>query len=340
MKRAVTLIAAGVALWVLRGQAVTVFSDDFEYDISRTDSAAVETFVANGWTGAKTEGDSEPAANGWLYTSLYSSISGGCGTSPNASSRALVIEAKPATEGGQTDFYLQLGNGSSGAFDNYLPANLWVQFWTCTQDTGGNTSDRLNRNKFLYVCNGTYGCSTHLWMISESACNYVPPYSQGACSANSPTPEFFWNISSAAGVSTMEWAASGVDPGVADQWGQNIDATPMPVNAWRLVKMNIDTSGATGRARIWVAAPGGAFALVMDHQDGLDDITFTYPTPGGHRELRMPTTVGHASDPAQQYDYWMYMDDFTIASTEGDLPTYSGGAGGGGARMRGRLRGE
>lgn len=332
------VLAAIVALAVaLESRRAIVLNDDFEYTVDRTDANAVETFVANGWTGAKTEGDSEPGANGWLYTTPYSSISGGCGTSPNGSSRALVIEAKPNTEGGQTDFYLQLGNGSSGAFDDYLPANLWIQFWTCTQDAGGNTSGRLNRNKFLYVCNGTYGCSTHLWMVVEMACNSVPPYSQAACSSNSPTAEFFWMIGSAAGVSTMTWAAAGVDPGADDQWGQNIDATPMPANAWRLVKMNIDTSGATGRARMWAAAPGGSFTLIMDHQHGVDDITFTYPSPSGHRELRMPTTVGHASDSAQRQDYWMYMDDFAIAESEGDLQTYASASTG---PTRLRIRGE
>lgn len=317
----VVLVFAAIGTTPEARRTLTI-SDDFEYDVSRTDANAVETFQAAGWSGAKTEGDGEPAANGWLYTVTSAQIEGGCSTLPTTGTRALMIEAKPDTEGGQTDFYLQLGNGASSAFDGTIPANLWLQFWVCTPDSGSMQSNRLTRNKFFYVCNGSYGCSTHLWMLSEVACNYVPGYAEAACSANSPTPEFFWMIGSASGVSTMTWAASGVNPDVNDQWGQNQSADPVPVNAWRLVKMNIDTSGATGHVRMWMAAPEGAFTLVMDHQHGVDDITFTYPSPGGHREVRMPTTVGHASDPTQSYDYWMLLDDFTVADSEGDLPTY------------------
>ena len=38
--------------------------------------------------------------------------------------------------------------------------------------------------------------------------------------------------------------------------------------------------------------------------------------------LRMPTTVGGFPG-EEQYDYWLYMDDFTVASSEQALPTYA-----------------
>ena len=45
---------------------------------------------------------------------------------------------------------------------------------------------------------------------------------------------------------------------------------------------------------------------------------FTWDIPsasvGGHRVLRMPTTVDH--------DYRMYINDFVMATTESDLPVY------------------
>ena len=42
---------------------------------------------------------------------------------------------------------------------------------------------------------------------------------------------------------------------------------------------------------------------------------------GGHRTLRMPTTVGRASNTGL-YDYWLYMDDFAMAGSEDALPKY------------------
>jgi hypothetical protein len=318
-----------IALFILfcysdQVSAQTVIFDDFEYVVNRIDSNAVETFRANGWSGAKTSGDGGNGANGYLYTVTPSQVEGNCGSSfPAGGSRALMLEARPQTDGHQTDFYMQLGNGTSATYDDYIPADAWIQFWVCNVDSGDQQSERGNRNKFLYVCNGSYGCHSHLWMISEVRCNYYPPYNN--CGNPQPGNDFFWQLASADGVSNMSFNGPGADPYTSSQVGHNFgDDTRIRTNVWTLVKMRVNTSTTSGSMQAWQRTAGGQWVQMMDWRNGVNGFTWTIPQAevGGHRELRMPTTVGHASDHNQDYDYFMVMDDFIISNSEATLPTY------------------
>ena len=126
MLRRAALIPLLVALVLIARpdarRLTVVLSDDFEYTVGRATTDKDTPFIAAGWTGVKSE-PQDTGANGYLYTIAYSSISGGCGTSPNGSATALAIEALPATESAQTDFYLQLGN-TSVAVDT-IPGDVW-----------------------------------------------------------------------------------------------------------------------------------------------------------------------------------------------------------------------
>ena len=69
---------------------------------------------------------------------------------------------------------------------------------------------------------------------------------------------------------------------------------------------------------MWTKPVGGEFTKVADWIGGVT-ANFTWPiTSSGHKAMRWPTTVN-------TYDGWMYYDDFVIATTEADLPTYGGG---------------
>lgn len=332
------MIAWLVLLCAAPAAAQDVIQDSFEYTVGRSTTDKDTPFQAAGWTGVKSE-PQDTGANGYLYTIGYGSISGGCGTSPNGSDTALAIEALPATESAQTDFYLQLGN-TSVAVDT-IPGDVWFQFWSCSQDTGSNQSARSNRNKFIYVCNaGGYPCSDHLWMFWDVACDYNPL----ACPDGDPSDgTLVWGLGSATGASTIAYTGSGYDPDTQDQVDQS-RAVYNTANTWVLTKMHINTTATSGNSwEMWQRVYGNANWTKTAEWIGGTTPDFVWNIGagdvGGHRELRMPSTVGHATDNAQRWDYYLYMDDFTIANTENDLPTYQDGAGGSSGTIRIRIVG-
>lgn len=314
------LLVIAVAFLVLGSdtRATLRFTDRFEYAVGRSDANAAELFRQNGWTAAKTQQSAN--AHGFLYT--VTSIPGFTGAFPGTnSSRVLAIEALPGTLQGQTDFYLQLGNGDSAAYDDHIPGDVWFQFWVYPQNYGSQLSRYGTRNKFLYVCNAPYPCHSHLWMMEQGAAAYNPhnTYPLGSPSNGG----FLWNVKDNDGASTIVYSG-GDDPSVADSLGQTNLSEWMRPNRWTLVKIHFNTTATTGNSwEMWLRPYGGGWTKVTEWIGGRTP-GFRWDIPsasvGGHRVLRMPTTVGAPT--SQWYDYWMYMDDFAMATTEQDLTVY------------------
>ncbi len=295
--------------------------DGFEYPVSTSDLDAVDRFkVLGGWSHAKTH-QSSSGAHGYLYT--VDSIPGYSGPFPGReSSRVLAIAALPATLGGQTDFYLQLGNGSSAAYDDTIPGDVWIQFWIYPQNYGSEASVYANRNKFFYVCNSDFPCHSHLWMIGNNPGTYLADNMQPL---GSPTNQgYFWSLSQAGGMSQIVNTTG--DPYTQGTIGPQ-DASDFVVpNRWTLVKMHFNTTRTSGNSwEVWMRPYGGEWRKVSEWIGGRTP-GFTWDIPaehvGGHRVLRMPTTVG-GFDGRSSYNYWQYMDDFVISGSEAGLPQYS-----------------
>jgi hypothetical protein len=224
-----------------------------------------------------------------------------------------MIEDLPATLGSQADTHL-----SYGSAPNDIPANLWLQFWILNINSGTQLSARRNKNKWFYVTNDTYPSNSHLWMLSEHKSNMAVDASDYG-----PATPFYWTVSEASGVSTINNANS--PSGVTNQLGHNIVDRPIAANEWTLCKFNIDTSTSTPRARIWLRRLWESdFTLVMDEQHGVDSLSWTYPTPMGHVGVQVPSTTGGTDGVGGNGwdDCWRAMADFAIADSEADLPTY------------------
>jgi hypothetical protein len=313
------LLVVAIALLVFGSspRARVVFVDTFEYAVGRSDTSANSTFTSRGWSAAKTS-QTESGARGYLYTTT--SIPGFTGTFPGTgSSRVLAIEALPGTLQGQTDFYLQLGNGESAAYDDYIPGDVWFQFWVYPQNYGSQISRYGTRNKFLYACNGPYPCNSHLWLMGQGSPTYN---ANNQFPLGDPTAgQYFWNLTSAAGPGTMSRTDN---PDNGNQIGAQNTSEWMRPNRWTLVKMHMNTTSTSGNSwEVWLRPYGGAWTKVSDWVGGrTPGFTWNIPSSavGGHRVLRMPTTIGAPT--SQWYDYWMYMDDFTMATTEQDLTVY------------------
>ena len=314
-------LVTAIALLLLEShtRARVVFSDRFEYDVSRSDPNAANLFVQNGWSHAKTQ-QTTNGAHGWLYT--VTSIPGYNGPFPGTNStRVLALEARPrafapppGTDFYQTDFYLQYGNGSSSASDDAIPGDVWFQFWIYPLYSSSAPSSFGSRDKFLYACNTDYPCHSHLWMIMSTS---------GTNNPDNNTPfgdpsqgQFLWLLRNSAGVSQITNTTG-------DPYSESAIGSPNPTewmrpNRWTLVKMHFNTTRTTGNSwEVWLRPYGGRWTKVSEWIGGTTP-GFTWNIPseyvGGHRVLRMPTTVDH--------DYWLYMDDYVMATSESDLPVY------------------
>ena len=283
------VIAIALLLLENSARARVVFSDRFEYVASRSDPNAAQVFVQNGWSHVKTQQNSS-GAHGYLYTAT--SIPGYNGQFPGTnSSRVLALEALPETLGGQTDFYLGLGNGSSSAYDNYIPGDVWFQFWIYPLHSGSQTSIFGTREKFLYACNTDYPCHSHLWMIMSGSLTYNPanPYPLG----DPAQGQFLWALRNASGVSQINNSLG--DPDAPGNIGSPNPTEWMRPNRWTLVKMHFNTTSTTGNSwEVWLRPQGGGWTKVSEWIPGrTPGFTWNIPSAsvGGHRVLRMPTTV-------------------------------------------------
>lgn len=271
-------------------QAAVILEDNFEYVASRSDTAVATVFTSHGWSSCKAENNSQTGADGYLYTQDDATLG----------SKVLVMESVP---GVQTDYYLKYGSDGSSA--GTIPANVWFQFWlyaTSGSDwTGGG-------QKFLYPCHTNYPCPAdqYRWILGF----------RDALSEQSSGP---------AGTHLFQLTSpyanyTGGEPWNATKMDQNLVTTSMALGTWYLVKIHIDTSGAEGTYEMWIRARGTQTFTKYAEWIGGVTANFTWSIPVGARngniQIAIPTTV----DPP---DSTTLMDDFVMATTADDLPTYS-----------------
>ncbi|MCA9617652.1 MAG: hypothetical protein KC731_01435 [Myxococcales bacterium] len=288
-----------------------LFFDDFEYEVPATaDPQNLARFQSAGWATAKAI-NVTGSHGGNLYTA--ESIEGYAGSFPGvASNRVLCINSLAGTLGLQTDFYLQLGDGVT---TDALPGDVWIQFWIYPNRVGAEQTGFHSREKFLYPCDGPYPCSTNKWLWMLSSSSYEPQNL-----ATSDGNAFI--VSRDNTVGTVDYALAA--PENVSKIGQTDTSEWIAPNRWTLVKIHYDTSTTIGRYEAWLRPLGGGFTQVASWLGGVTpDFTWDIPPEqvGGHRMLRMPTTMpANATNGSE--DAWLYLDDFAIAESEADLPSY------------------
>ena len=303
-----------------------LFFDSFEYEAGREDSGVTSVFQSNGWSDVKTQ-QVTPDRNplGYIYTT--DSVPGyEGGMFPGAgSNRVLAMEALPTTLGFydgpgtfwgnmQTDFYLQLGGAEQPS--GTIPADVWFQFWMYT--TGGITGGFDRGLKFIYPCNGSYPCQSASWLMTLGSTSQNPHWSE-LSNAGEPVPDVFLQVRG----NNAAWTP-GFD--ADDQIGQTDTSELVLGGRWVLVRMHIDTSGPQGTYEAWLRPMGGSEVKVAEYIGGATP-NFDWPISNraGHRVLLMPTTIGSQNVVSlypESYDVTFYIDDFTMATSESDLPRY------------------
>jgi PKD repeat protein len=297
------------------------FYDNFDYVAGRDDPNVVRAFQNAGWAGAKTVQAGEPGARGYIYTTDH--IPGYNGPFPGSNSnRVLALEALPNTLGNhstgfwgdlQTDFYLQYGN-SNGSRET-IPGNVWFQFWIYPNyyDDPNDQEDQLSgfdrRFKFLYPCNGNYPCSRYNWLYMLGGTSDLPYFKE----LGTPSRDLYMQLHKESDI-YFRGAPEGKTN--AHKLGQTNIFDYIHHNQWTLVKLHIDTSTTSGKWEAWIKPLGGKWVKIANWFDGADRLTWKVADPGGHRILRMPTTLA-------KFNAWIYMDDFVIAKSEDALPKYN-----------------
>lgn len=309
----------------------TVFVDNFEYAVSRDVAGAMEIFQSHGWNAVKTHQDNTTRhANGYIYT--VDNIPGFSGNFPGRSSnRVLAIEARPFTLQGQTDFYLQFGAGAGPI--GQIPANHWYQFWIYSQQYGEQQS-KITHGKILYPNRAnSYPATT-----SNNGYVYLSTLEknqdEGGCIADR-------SFGCDSGILSTNWnnQFGGINSGVRNQesvFGQNLSSESAVIpNQWTLVKIHVDISGTDPRAapgqavyEQWIRRQGSSQWIKTTEWIGGAQINgatvaMTPAFNDGLRTVRIPTTTGATTSAAGDwFDYWLYLDDFTIAGSEAALPVY------------------
>ena len=291
--------------------------DPFEYVVERDKPGASALFAKHGpWNGAKTYQDGRTGAKGYVYTT--DTIPGHAARFPGRNSkRVLCLEALPHKLRGQTDFYLQYGSQKGPL--GQVPANVWFQFWIYINRSGRQVSDIVG-GKFIYPSrDGVYPATNrnsqrgncYHWLFSLSSWSKEPFGVKGAKGQG-----FFANRPPNA-----DFKAASEYPTNRDKLGPNVGKASgftLNPNRWYLVKVHIDTSGKS----FLVPAGQGAYEVWMRQKD--QPWIKTSEWLGGKtrnfKTFRIPTTVGGTT--RNWANYWVYLDDFTVATREASLPVY------------------
>lgn len=296
-----------------------LFFDDFNYVVDTNPANATANraaYIAAGWAGAKATNLGDRGARGNLSTVRVSSIPGLVGSAPSPSPRALRLNSNALTEGGQTDFYLRLGDGTP----NSIPGNVWFQFWLYPNRSGAEQSAFHGREKFLYPTQGSaYPSSDLRWLWMLSTDSYDPSNARSLSAGNA------YVVSRDAAVSPPNNTLAVEYPGNASKLGQTSIREYIAANRWTLVKIHYDTTSAQGTYECWMRPQGGAWTKVAEWIGGVTPgFTWTIPAQnrGGHHQLVMPSTFPGANV-TPSANAWIYMQDFAMATDEASLPVYS-----------------
>jgi len=299
--------------------------DGFDYAVGRTEanSTAQPTFISGaapagsparvaGWAGCKRL-PTDTSSYGYLYTVTQAEMqvtTGYTGPLPGAGARCLKMEVPAGTP--QTDFYLNHGA---------IPGNVWFQFWLYSPNYGSETANMVGRHKFIYPSNNAYPSSTCKWLFITSDWTAKPYEAQPF---GSPTNGRLCFNSRDNVVGTVNYSVG--DPSNASKLGPNLGTASdgfIAANQWTLVKVHYDTSNnASGVFEMWLRPYGGAWRKIAEWIGGVTpNFTWSGFGAGGHATFLMPSTI-HGNNAPNDRGAQYYMDDFAIAASEADLPTY------------------
>lgn len=310
MKKIVVCILAVLVLVAVSAHAEIIVQDDFEYEVDR-DTADKSAFTTTGpWTAYKSR-PSAAGAYGFTYTTT--SISGFAGSFPGtSSSRVLVSEHLPGTYStGQSDTYLSFYETGGSPV---IPSTFYVQLWIYFQYYGDQLS-RYENVKFIYPCGddvatGTCPVQHHDWLMQMREDYSGEPYELRDGSAGQT--HIYVKTEGTAAMEGVGETTGNLGP------NQSTGTAKFDPNTWYLIRIYYDFSTNNPTYRMWRrTAAEESLTLVAEYVDGVTSgLTWTPYTNSGYYRINL-------LEMNDNVDCWFYVDDFILATTVEDLPSYS-----------------
>lgn len=224
----------------------------------------------------------------------------------------------------QTDVTLRTGSGESEKYDNYIPPVAWFQvclYLNCSVAELSTTTGRTM--KFFYPCASIYPCHDNYWLLEMGTNSYNPFWA----SHGDPSDGNLYIASQAKSTGNPYWAGGPQEN--RHKLGQTSLAEWIKPNRWNVLRCKTDFSNMKAAQLDYrIKAKGSVLTNVMNGHGGTavkgSAFTWTLPSAKASRVMSIPTTgpAPNRSGP----ETFMYLDDFIIATSEDDLPDYSGGA--------------
>lgn len=310
------LLVVLLILWASPTWAAVVFSQSFD---GMTTQSACATIASEGGFNDCRENPSHP--NAPSDVSIVESIPGYAGSMPSGSK---VLRVQVDAQTGQGDAGVQLAGGTI----DYIPPDAWIQFAMYINNFGAEAPTNLKGRpmKLLYPCKGVYPCGSDTrggyYMLQTGRTTSYAPHSDTSLAAN--TDGDMWLLLRDATEGTPSW--EGYDPGDRGDLGQTNLTERLRPNRWNIVRCHSNfTNTAAASMECWIGAMGSPLTKVMEWIGGTTvesfSFTWTIPDATGHRYAWIPSTHGAGTTDFPQY-LVTYYDDFYIATSEGDLPTY------------------
>ena len=305
-------------LFASPAQAAVIFSQSFD---GMTTQSVCATIASEGGFNDCREDESHPHAPGDV--SIVESIPGYSGSMPSG---AKVMRVHVDANTAQGDAGVQIAGGTI----DYIPPDSWIQFAMYVNNFGSELVSNLQNRpmKLLYPCKGSYPCGTDsragYFMLQTSTGDSYAPFQDVSLDNN--TTGDMWLLLRDNTEGTPAWMGYAA-PGDRNKLGQTNLSERIRPNRWNIIRCHMNfTNTAAASAECWIGAKGSALTKVMEWIGGTtvegESFTWTIPDATGHRYAWLPSTQGAGSTEYPQ-ETFLYFDDYYVATTEGDLPTYT-----------------
>lgn len=263
-------------------------------------------------------------ANSPETVTIATSIPGYSGPMPSGSK---VIRVWTDAINEQADAGVGIGDAGNATYDNYIPADAWWQVAIYINNYGAEVPANLvdRPMKLFYPCADNYPCGSATYggyfLIETARHTSYEPHNSTALSAD--TTGAMWIVSRDNTEGTPNY--TGAAPGDENKLGQTNLSEWLKPNRWNILKCHTNfTNTSAASLECWLGPMGGAMTKIMSWVGGVavegSAFSWTVPRATGHRQMIVPSTQpANNTFPQTLYTYY---DDFTVATTEADLPTY------------------
>lgn len=308
-------------------QATVIFSQDFESFAVNDECTAI--LAGDGRITLCRDDESAVPPPDLSYLRVKNAVAGSSESLPSGSK---VLFSRVRTSTVQGDVAIQTG-GSAG----YLPADFWFQIALYINNTGSEVTNITASRpfKFFYPCEGSYPCpatwpgsGAYMYFLLQTIKNTSgAPLCDTSLNSLTDGSMYLFLRDNTVNASSPVWDGNGPVCGLPDNYlGQTSIAEWIKPGRWNIIKVHGNFTSSTGaNFEAWIGPKGGTLVKVMNwiSDTTIEGYAFDWNYAvgdGSHTNVTLFTS--HPVNVALGVDSFMYIDDYYIATSESDLPTY------------------